>query len=67
MKNQIKHYQIQLKYHEKKAEKLRETIRNIQDVCEHKHPDGTSALIEHTGIAYRYDECQICGKKNDMR
>ncbi len=67
MKNQIQHFQKQLAECEQKAKKLREIIRNIQDVCEHTHPDGSTALIEHTGMAYRYDECQICGKKIDMR
>jgi hypothetical protein len=43
-------------------------IKTYQDrVCTHTHENGKSALVEHTGIGYRYDTCEICLKRIDMR
>ena len=67
MKPNIKLWQDKLQECEQKAEKLRAIIKNIQDTCNHTYPDGTTALSTYVGYHYKYDECQICGKKIDMR
>jgi len=42
-------------------------IKTHQDLCQHVHPDGTSALVREVGIRYKREICVYCGKIVELR
>ncbi len=50
--------------HIKKAEKIQGIITNLQEMCPHKYPNGTSAIQDDAFASqYAIPVCQICGKR----
>lgn len=63
MKDTIKHLQEKEKATREVLNRITEAINALQNVCDHKNPDGSGAFeYEGNDSHYDYVICSICGK-----
>ncbi len=66
IKEAVEHLRKEEQFLSERLNQIREIISGYQEICQHKYDDGTDAMIRHTGAKYKYEECQICGKIENL-
>ena len=67
MKDTIKKLERQEKEARETLDKISKAIKALQDVCEHKHSDGSDAFVIEGHDSHKdYYKCDICGKTESI-
>ena len=63
----IKELEKDLQDARRKMEILEKAIEAHRKICPHQYEDGTPAWVKEVGINFKYEVCEICGKREDLR